>query len=173
MYAEMLSQDMVRDETQRRSYLETLQVEADRLTHLVSNVLAYARLERGRPGGRIEIVPIDKLLQVATQRLGDRATQANFNLSLETGDEAQKSLVRADPAIVEQILFNLGRQCVQVRRFGGRSYAASSDHRGTTGKPRFGCAITAREFRPPSSGGSSSRFTSPPARQRIPRPAWV
>ncbi len=107
MYAEMLSQDMVRDESQRRSYLETLQVEADRLTHLVSNVLAYARLERGRPGGRIESVSIDKLLQVATQRLGNRATQANFNLSLETGDEAQKRLVRADPAIVEQILFNL------------------------------------------------------------------
>ncbi len=107
MYAEMLSQDMVRDETQRRSYLETLQVEADRLTHLVSNVLAYARLERGRPGGRIETVSIEKLLAVATQRLADRAAQANFQLSLETSGDVHQRLVRADPAIVEQILFNL------------------------------------------------------------------
>jgi arylsulfatase A-like enzyme len=44
--------DMVADPGQQRSYLETLRSEAGRLGHLVENVLAYARLERGRARGR-------------------------------------------------------------------------------------------------------------------------
>jgi signal transduction histidine kinase len=107
MYAEMLSEGMVPQESDRRSYLETLRIEADRLTHLVANVLAYARLERGRPGGRIETVAVEKLLKVATQRLADRASQANLNLTVEPADGVISRQVKADPAAVEQILFNL------------------------------------------------------------------
>ena len=107
MYSEMLSEGMVSDESQRRGYFETLRTEADRLTHLVANVLAYARLERGRPGGRIETVTVEKLLEVATERLANRAAQAKLNLAIESADAVQQQLVRADPAIVEQILFNL------------------------------------------------------------------
>ncbi|HEY2881769.1 MAG TPA: ATP-binding protein [Pirellulales bacterium] len=107
MYAEMLSTGMVREEADRRSYLETLRIEADRLTHLVGNVLAYAKLERGSPAGRIETVTVERLLQVATERLADRATQAGFTLSVEPNDGVFSRLVQADPAAVEQILFNL------------------------------------------------------------------
>jgi signal transduction histidine kinase len=107
MYAEMLSQGMVRDEGDRRSYLETLRIEADRLTHLVTNVLAYARLERGRPGGRIETISVEKLLDIATGRLADRAAQAGLTLAIESHDSVMHQMVLADPAIVEQILFNL------------------------------------------------------------------
>ncbi len=107
MYAEMLSQGMVREESDRRSYLETLRVEADRLTHLVTNVLAYARLEKGRPGGRLERITIEKLLDVATARLADRASQAGLSIAIESSDGVARRSVSADPAIVEQILFNL------------------------------------------------------------------
>ncbi len=107
MYAEMLSEEMLPNEADRRHYLETLRVEADRLTHLVANVLAYARLERGRPGGRIETITLERLLEVGTQRLADRAAQANLQLSIEPADGALNRRVQADPAAVEQILFNL------------------------------------------------------------------
>ena len=73
MYAEMLASNMVPDETSRQHYLETLRVEADRLTHLVENVLLYARLERGRPGGRTSPVAVSRILEQATGRLTDRA----------------------------------------------------------------------------------------------------
>jgi len=54
MYAEMLAEGMVTEPQQRQRYLQTLQVEADRLAHLVENVLQYSRLERGPApsGGR-------------------------------------------------------------------------------------------------------------------------
>ena len=45
MYSEMLAEGMVPDEQKRRAYLGTLCSEANRLSHLVENVLAYARLE--------------------------------------------------------------------------------------------------------------------------------
>ena len=107
MYAEMLSEGMLVKESDRRHYLDTLRIEADRLTHLVANVLAYARLERGRPGGRIESISTQRLLEVATQRLADRASQADLQLSIEPADGVLAVQVQTDPAAVEQILFNL------------------------------------------------------------------
>ena len=107
MYAEMLADNMVPDEASRRHYLETLRIEADRLTHLVENVLLYARLERGRPGGRIAPVAVSQILEQATGRLADRARQANLEIAVEANQEIRENRVLADPAAVEQILFNL------------------------------------------------------------------
>jgi signal transduction histidine kinase len=107
MYAEMLSEGMISDKAQQRHYLETLRIEADRLTHLVANVLAYARLERGQPASRMESLTVEKLLAVVTQRLADRAMQAQFQLRIEPFGPVLGCVVRTDPTAVEQILFNL------------------------------------------------------------------
>jgi signal transduction histidine kinase len=107
MYVDMLAAGMVRDEQSRSDYLETLRREADRLTHLVENVLAYARLERGGPGARIRPVQVAELLSHAGDRLASRAAQANFSLQVDAPPEVLDSEVVADPAAVEQILFNL------------------------------------------------------------------
>jgi signal transduction histidine kinase len=107
MYVEMLAEGMVHDERSRSDYLETLRREADRLTHLVENVLAYARLERGRPGARIGPVRVAELLFHASDRLASRAAQAHFMFQVNAPPEVLNSEVVADPAAVEQILFNL------------------------------------------------------------------
>ena len=107
MYAEMLAEGIVRDEETRRSYLQTLRREADRLTHLVENVLAYARLEKGGTGARIRPVRVAELLSHARDRLATRAVEANFNLRMLGAPEVLKLAVLADPLAVEQILFNL------------------------------------------------------------------
>ena len=107
MYAEMLAEGMVRDDQQRRSYLETLRVEADRLSHLVDNVLQYARLERGRGTRRGVAIELERLIRHSTERLPQRARQAGMTLqeTLPPADAQQR--VWTDPAAVEQILFNL------------------------------------------------------------------
>jgi signal transduction histidine kinase len=107
MYAEMLSEGMVPDDASRHRYLDTLRVEADRLTHLVENVLAYSRLERSKPSRRVGPLSADALLRAAAGRLTDRTAQAGFELSIEASDDVRRSMVLADPAAVEQILFNL------------------------------------------------------------------
>jgi signal transduction histidine kinase len=107
MYAEMLSTGIVSEEGQRQQYTETLRVEADRLSHLVENVLQYAQLERGRPGNRREPIGVGKMVSRVETRLIDRGKQASMNVVIEMDGEASDLEVRTDPAAVEQILFNL------------------------------------------------------------------
>jgi signal transduction histidine kinase len=107
MYTEMLSRNMVPDPDKRQRYLDTLQSESERLSHLVENVLSYARLERNRSGGHIETVSVAELLSRTTERLGSRAEQAEMELRIDDTGEELAAEVRADVSAVEQILFNL------------------------------------------------------------------
>ncbi len=107
MYSEMLANDMVPDQTKRQKYLDTLRVEADRLSHLVENVLSYAKLERGPQRQNRETVSVDSLLDRVNERLGDRATQADMKFVLDASEGAENAEFVTDPAAVEQILFNL------------------------------------------------------------------
>jgi signal transduction histidine kinase len=107
MYSEMLGSGMVTDENQRRDYLRTLKLEADRLWHLVENVLAYARLERAKPAHRVERLTFPELWKRVEPRLADRARQADMELVLDATASGQAASLVTDPAAVEQILFNL------------------------------------------------------------------
>jgi len=107
MYSEMLAEGMVTDEEKRKQYLSTLCREADRLSHLVENVLAYARLERGRARGTPERTSLQSIMQRSETRLAERARQAGMNLVVEAGDTGEDLQVLADVSAVEQILLNL------------------------------------------------------------------
>ena len=107
MYSEMLAEGMVPDEAKRQLYLATLCSEANRLSHLVENVLAYARLERGSARSRVEKLTLGELLARVQPRLEQRATQAGLTLVEDSSAEALRTVVRLDAAAVEQILFNL------------------------------------------------------------------
>lgn len=107
MYAEMLAEGMVPEEQRRKEYLNTLRSESGRLSHLVENVLGYAKLERGGPVRRgVEEVPLADLIEQTGSRLRERAEQAGLELQVQADADAGVS-VRCDPSVVEQILFNL------------------------------------------------------------------
>lgn len=120
MYAEMLAGGMVSDEFRRRSYLETLLREAERLSHLVENVLAYARLERGRHTA-CQPVRVETLLAQVVPRLQVRAAATGRTLHVEVQDVACSMAVSADICAAEQILFNLVDNACK--------YAADADDR--------------------------------------------
>lgn len=107
MYAEMLAEGMVPDPAARRRYLDTLRTEADRLAHLVDNVLQYARLERGRPGKARQVVSAASLAARMEERAGPRAREAGMELSVVLDDNLACRELTTDPAAVEQIVFNL------------------------------------------------------------------
>ena len=107
MYTEMLVKGMVPDEAKRQRYLTTLSVEAQRLGHLVENVLAYARLERSRGDRHLEDQTLQELIDRAKKRLDDRARQAGMNLIIEAEPPVLETRVRVVATAVEQILFNL------------------------------------------------------------------
>jgi signal transduction histidine kinase len=105
MYAEMLAEGMVPDTTQQKRYLATLRAESVRLTHMVENVLCYARLERGRADGRLTQLPLRQLVEQIKDRLAGRAEQAGMELVVDS--TAAAATVRANVSAAEQILFNL------------------------------------------------------------------
>ncbi len=107
MYAEMLAEGMVRDPRQRDHYLATLRHEADRLSHLVDNVLQYARLERGRKKRNRVKMEMKALMRQTTERLPQRARLSGMELHETLAAQDAKAVVLTDPAAVEQILFNL------------------------------------------------------------------
>jgi len=107
LYTEMLAADMITDETRRREYLNTLHAESERLGHLVENVLAYAGLERGRFGARLEKIHVKEVLETMRARLDLRAGQAALRVVIVEGPSAGEVRVMADASAVERILFNL------------------------------------------------------------------
>lgn len=107
LYSEMLADGMVADEMQRKTYLDTLSGEAGRLSHLVENVLAYARLERGSAKARAENVTIGELLDRILPRLKQRADDCGMEVRVHATEMDRKTQLHIDAAAVEQILFNL------------------------------------------------------------------
>lgn len=107
LYTEMLADGMVADEPRRQGYYRTLKGEADRLSHLVENVLSYARLERGRDRGRAEDVPLGELLARIKGRIAQHASCGGMSVVASADPELQSLIVRTDPSAIEQVLFNL------------------------------------------------------------------
>jgi signal transduction histidine kinase len=105
LYTDMMAEGMVVGEGKRRDYLERLRAEAERLGHLVENVLFYARLESGRVGAARETVDLGAFVRDLMGRLEDRVRRAGLSLSVDGGGDPVH--VRIDRSALEQILVNL------------------------------------------------------------------
>ena len=120
MYAEMLAEKMVPAERQQQ-YAQTLKVEAERLSHLVENVLQFARLERSRQKTRLERATLESILVRFVERLETHVELSNMELVQEITDQMKQQELWTDPAAIEQILFNLVDNACK--------YAATADNR--------------------------------------------
>ncbi|MCR9159602.1 MAG: sensor histidine kinase [Nannocystaceae bacterium] len=105
MYTEMLGEKMV--EAKRDRYIATLRSEADRLGHLVENVLSYARIESDRAERSRERLAAGTLIERIEPRLVERCEASGSRLELAVDDDSAHALVEVDPAAIEQILLNL------------------------------------------------------------------
>jgi len=106
MYTEMLAEKMIA-EPKRQRYLGTLRAEADRLSHLVENVLSFSQLENRRHRARLENLSVHDAIERARDRLNDRAEQAGMRLMIEEKESLRDVRVRADAGVLERVLFNL------------------------------------------------------------------
>ncbi|MFL5322195.1 MAG: sensor histidine kinase, partial [Myxococcaceae bacterium] len=107
MYSEMLANGMVKEDGQRADYHATLHREAERLSHLVDNVLAYSRLEKRGPARPMTYMTVGELLERCAPRLEERALAGEMVLDLDRNSALSELRIRTDPGAVEQILFNL------------------------------------------------------------------
>jgi signal transduction histidine kinase len=103
LYSDILKNDAVSPE-KRPAYLSTLSREADRLSHLVENVLAFSKIERGSARSSISEHDIGELLESMRERFESRLSSASLNLEMNIESPFRCSI---DSNALEHILFNL------------------------------------------------------------------
>lgn len=106
MYSEMLADGVVRTEEQRLVYLRTLKEESRRLSAMVANVLAHARLEERRGPRHVESLSLESLIERVRPPLERRAESSGMTLDIGTAGSVAAPLT-VDPDAIGQILANL------------------------------------------------------------------
>ncbi|MEP2774392.1 MAG: HAMP domain-containing sensor histidine kinase [Luteolibacter sp.] len=103
LYSDMLSSGAVREE-KRPAYLGVLSREADRLSHLVENVLAFSKIERGNARSNVSEIELCETLENFRERFESRLDAAGLSLNLVPCQGIRTTL---DTSALEHILFNL------------------------------------------------------------------
>lgn len=103
LYSDILQNDAVSAE-KRPAYLRTLSREADRLSHLVENVLAFSQIERGSARSSVSEHDMGELLESMRERFEARLTSAHLKLEMKIESSFRCSI---DSNALEHILFNL------------------------------------------------------------------
>lgn len=104
LFAELLRNGQLRSEAERERSFSIIDEEAQRLTYLVENVLAFARSEHGRNTLVVEPLEMDRELQAAIDAFAPlaRVRRARIHSSIEPG-----LVSRVDPRGLRQVVLNL------------------------------------------------------------------
>lgn len=103
LFAEMLLSGRQKDEERRKEYLRTMVSEAERLSRLVENVLAFSR---GGGGGESASEPLD-LSELTRETLSQLEPALSKNGFLCSFSSEGPLPVRGDPERLRQVLMNL------------------------------------------------------------------
>jgi two-component system phosphate regulon sensor histidine kinase PhoR len=117
MFGELLATGKYKGEAMGREYAGIINREAERLSHLIDNVLDFARLERGKASyhfaeGHLEEV-VERALDVYRHRLEKE------KLRLRTEIESNLPAVRMDEGAMTLVLLNLVDNAVKYAGDGG------------------------------------------------------
>lgn len=93
----------------QRELLENIQGEAERLAHLVQNLLDATRLESGKVQLKKELFPLEEVLGNVLERLKRLLKQRDVAVRIPEG----LPLVPADGVLLEQVLINLLENAVR------------------------------------------------------------
>lgn len=87
----------------RDDLARTIQEEAERLNHFIANLLDMTRLESGAVAPQLDLIDLTDVVGSALRRAAPLLTRHPVNLEIEES----LPLLRLDPVLFEQVLFNL------------------------------------------------------------------
>ena len=97
-----------------------IQSEAERMSQLVEEMLALARLESGLTEPDIEIVGMESLLSDAVESIRPQAAREGLSLIYADPHGTGETMIVADPELVERAVLNLLHNAVKFTDPGGR-----------------------------------------------------
>jgi two-component system phosphate regulon sensor histidine kinase PhoR len=105
MFSEILKTGRVKSQETRMEYYGIIHNEAERMGHLISNLLDFASLERGERAKHFEAVNITQLVSRELEAYHYQIQKEGFQLTTEMQDGTPEIL--ADPTAISMALFNL------------------------------------------------------------------
>lgn len=105
MYAELLEEGRVADESKQKRYFHTIGAETQRLARLVNNILQFSALQKGKSRLRLQPLDLTELCRSVSESQSIRFEESGMRLLPSLPDGSME--VEADPDAVEQALINL------------------------------------------------------------------
>jgi signal transduction histidine kinase len=106
MYGEMLQAGWA-GEDKKRTYYAYIAEESERLSRLIENVLALARMNRGDVKLELVSATVGDLLDMVRSKVATALERAGFTLSVSVPDELRAATLRVDRDAFAQIFINL------------------------------------------------------------------
>ncbi len=112
--AENLNEGWVTGEEKQKEYFHLIEREAERLTHLVENILDFSRIERAKKIYRMETTSIGDATKKAIERF--RLLVNGHGVIIKENIENDLPLLMLDSEAYEQVLLNLMDNAVKYSR---------------------------------------------------------
>ena len=151
--------DVEWSEAERETFLEAIEVDTDRLTEIITNLLELSKLHAGAMRPSMRPTSLDEVVASVLHQLGPPAGDVHLDLAREADD------VLADPALLERVVANLVGNALDWSPPGQEVRVAT--RRGATV-----CSCTSLTTVRASRGGPrGGRAAVPPPRRRLARRA--
>jgi signal transduction histidine kinase len=137
-YAETLLNDVELPPEMRRQFLEVIYKNADRLHHIVDDLLDLSRLESGGWQPRVQDFDVQTVLNEVLSACSTRASERR--VTVVAADTTAH--VRADPAGLRQILTNLLENALRYTPAGGRVTISVKGAVNANGRSRLRSHVT-------------------------------
>ncbi|MEO6051577.1 MAG: histidine kinase dimerization/phospho-acceptor domain-containing protein, partial [Pyrinomonadaceae bacterium] len=125
-FVETLDSGALEDQDNNRRFLDVIRRNAERMHHLIDDILELSAIEAGKITVKPQLVELEPLIEEVWSSLAEKAVRRNISFSNQVAGGIH---VFADAHRLEQILINLLGNAVKFNRDGGTvsvSYLKSS-----------------------------------------------
>ncbi len=126
MYSEMLRENMILDESKRKSYYDFIFYESERLARLINNVLQLSRLGHNEQQANSEFVDVSTLINIIQSKVSSLIDKNHFEL-LCSRSELCHDKVLVDLDAFSQIVINLVDNAIKFSTVEGNDYQKTID----------------------------------------------
>lgn len=106
MYGEILKSGWA-DEDKKKGYYSFIFDESERLTRLINNVLALARMTHNETRANMQRTTVAELIDVIHSKVDSQLDAAGFELSVSVDSQVESASLLIDPDLFTQIMINL------------------------------------------------------------------